>query len=167
MCVCVSVCILFVAMAGFVDGGVGFVRSMHNRCDRSVCEMRYGDGLESVKVSRRVFGMDFLVPLVGGLAVSFLPVGVEAREKPSKPLEIALVPIVRVQESCVQLRDGINDGTNGQTYRELKNIVTTIIKGNQLKENVKQASLYVAPNRAQEVLEHGKNANEYLASVNH
>ncbi|KAJ8903280.1 hypothetical protein NDN08_004389 [Rhodosorus marinus] len=133
-------------VAGRVTGSRGNV---------GVCARGSGDS-----ISRRGFGS----LLVGGALVLGNSVELLAREKPKIDLDSALLPIVRVQESCRDLIDGINDGTYEGSYAEITGIIGTIQRGNDLKENLKQVSLHAKPRDASSVMEHGRSALEYLSS---
>mmetsp|Transcript_925 Transcript_925/g.2357 ORF Transcript_925/g.2357 Transcript_925/m.2357 type:complete len:170 (-) Transcript_925:2017-2526(-) len=133
--------------AGSVSGSKGSVR---------VCARSSGE-----RISRRAVGS----LLVGSVLLLGNPVELLAREKPKKDLDSTLLPIVRVQESCRDLIDGINDGTYEGSYAEITGLIGTIQRGNDLKDNLKQLSLHAKPRDASFVMEHGRSALEYLASV--
>lgn len=84
-----------------------------------------------------------------------------ARRGPTKPLASALAPLVRVRDSLGDLRADVENGTNG----ELRRVMSTLLKGNKLNENVREASLWLPPSAAAEVETRGREAYEYLNQV--
>lgn len=112
----------------------------------------------STSVSRRTILQTTLLSLP---SLFFLPYPAVARKKPSKPLSVSLLPLVRVHDALNDLAVDVEAGTNGDVRRVTK----TLLKGSNVPNAAREASLWLPQSQADEVILHGKEAFEYLNQV--
>ena len=112
----------------------------------------------STTVSRRTILQTALLSLP---SLFLLPYPTAARRKPSKPLTASLLPLVRVHDALSDLATDVETGTNGDVRR----ITKTLLKGSNVPNAAKEASLWLPQSQADQVILHGKEAFEYLNQV--
>lgn len=116
--------------------------------------------------SRRQFLLQATAAAVA-FSAAFLPPTPAAakRARPDRPLPVALTPLIRVRDACASLQDSIDAGELA-TVRDVRQVMRLMLRGNDVKGCVKQVALWVDDKAvAAAVEQHGRDAEEYLASV--